>query len=137
MLKYVVAVVAFFSTIGIGAGVKYMAMGGQSNSAIVQVTDSSFDREVHGAKGLVLVTFWADWCGACRATTPVLDEVHAEMGHKVKFVKVDVDQSRKPSAQYKVTSLPSLLLFKDGKLIDTKLGHMPKEEMKNWINSNS
>ena len=105
--------------------------------AIVNATDASFDQEVLFAKGLVLVDFWAEWCGPCKMIAPILHELDGEMADKVKIVKVDVDANPTPPTSFGVRSIPSLMLFKDGKLVDTKVGVLPKASLVTWIESHS
>jgi len=101
--------------------------------AIVNVTDSTFSQET--AKGLVLADFWATWCGPCRMIAPVLEEIDAEMGDKIKIVKVDVDENQETAAQYGVMSIPTLILFKDGEVVDKVIGYRPKEALAEFINN--
>lgn len=105
--------------------------------AIINATDSSFDQDVLAAKGLVLVDFWAEWCGPCKMIAPVLHELDGEMSDKVKIVKVNVDEAPTPPTLFGVRSIPSLMLFKDGKLVDTKVGVLPKATLISWIESHS
>lgn len=93
--------------------------------AIVNVTDATFASEVK--EGLVLVDFWATWCGPCKMIAPVLEEVSAEMGDSVKIVKVDVDENQETAGQYGVMSIPTLLVMKDGEIVDKMVGFKPKE----------
>ena len=100
------------------------------------ITDSEFDAEVLKAKGLVVVDFWAEWCGPCRQLIPILDEISKEMGDKVKICKVNVDESPDKAADLGIRSIPSVFLFKDGKQIDVKVGLNSKSTLVSWIEAN-
>ncbi|MEO5799106.1 MAG: thioredoxin [Gemmatimonadales bacterium] len=97
-------------------------MSGQT----VAVTDGTFDGEVSQAKGLVLVDFWAEWCGPCRAIAPTLEALATEYAGQVKITKLDVDSNQGTSMKFNVRSIPSILFFKDGKHVDTVVGAHPR-----------
>lgn len=99
--------------------------------AIVHATDQTFEQEI--LNGVVLVDFWAAWCGPCKMIAPVLEELDAEIGNEVKIVKVDVDTNQVTSENYQIMSIPSLLVFKDGELKGKTAGFMPKEDLINFI----
>lgn len=101
------------------------------------ITDSQFENEVLKAKGLVLVDFWAEWCGPCRQLIPVLEEVSKEMSGKVEICKINVDESPNTAAQYGIRSIPTMFLFKDGKQVDTKVGLNSKASLISWIEANA
>lgn len=100
--------------------------------AIIHATDNDFKE--HISKGLVLTDFWATWCGPCRMIAPVLEEIDAEMGDKVQIVKIDVDENQATAAEYGVMSIPTLILFKDGEIVDKVVGFRPKEALVEVIN---
>lgn len=95
--------------------------------AITHATDQTFSSETNS--GLVLVDFWATWCGPCKMIAPVLEELDSELGEKLKIVKLDVDDNQETAAKYGVMSIPTLLLFKDGEVIDKVVGFQPKEAL--------
>jgi|SRR5690554_2686268 len=101
--------------------------------AIVHATDQDFAQQT--ASGVVLVDFWAAWCGPCKMIAPVLEELDAEMGNEVKIVKVDVDNNPATAAEYQIMSIPSLLLFKDGEVVGKTVGFQPKEALIDFINN--
>lgn len=105
-----------------------------SNSQFVfEATDDNFQSEVLNHNGTVLVDFWAEWCGPCRAIAPKLEEIAGEMGEKLKIMKVDVDANQNTSAQYGIRSIPTMILFKNGKPVDQIMGNHPKERIVEFI----
>lgn len=100
------------------------------------VNDLNFEAEVLQASKPVLVDFFATWCGPCRQMLPIVTELSDEMKDKIKIVKVDVDETLKAPANYDVQSIPTLILFKDGQVVDRKTGAMPKPDLVSWIERN-
>ena len=101
--------------------------------ATVKVTDSSFDADVLKSSEPVVVDFWAEWCGPCRMIGPALEEISNEMAGRVKIAKVNVDENPQIASQYGIRSIPTLMLFKNGKHVDTKVGASPKGDLAKWI----
>lgn len=95
-------------------------------SEVMAVSEGNFQEEVLEATKPVLVDFWAPWCGYCTKLSPVFDELANEMGDKVKFVKLNVDDNRALAQQYGVMSLPTMILFKEGEVAEKLMGFMPK-----------
>jgi thioredoxin 1 len=90
------------------------------------VTDDTFELEIEKHEGLVVVDFWATWCGPCRMIAPILDQLATEYAGKVKVAKLDVDTNIRTATRFNVRSIPLLLFFKDGKVIDQIVGAVPK-----------
>jgi thioredoxin 1 len=95
---------------------------------IKEITDGTFDAETKS--GLVLVDFWAPWCGPCRMLAPVLEELAGEMGGKLKVVKINVDDNGQSASNFGITSIPTLILFKDGKKVESVMGVQSKQNIK-------
>ncbi len=101
----------------------------------IAIDDSNFEKEVLKAKMPVLVVFWAAWCGPCRMVAPIIEELAKEYEGKIAFGKVDVDQNPKIASKYGIMSIPTLIIFKDGKPISQTVGSKPKSELKRSLNS--
>jgi thioredoxin 1 len=99
------------------------------------VSDSSFDAEVLNAPGPVLVDFWAEWCGPCKMIAPALEELAGDMSDRLTVAKVNIDENPVTPSKYGVRGIPTLLLFKGGQVAATKVGALPKGQLKQWIES--
>ena len=101
-------------------------------SKALTITDDSFEEDVLNADKPVLVDFWAEWCGPCRMVGPIVDELAGEYEGKAKIGKVDVD-SNQVATKYGIRSIPSLLIFKDGEVVDQIVGAVPKAQLKKQL----
>ena len=101
--------------------------------ATINVTDENFDEKVLKSDKPVLVDFWAEWCGPCKAIAPSLEEISEEMSNKLKIVKINVDENPSTSQAYSIRSIPALMIFKDGEKISEKMGALPKSALVSWI----
>jgi thioredoxin 1 len=99
------------------------------------LTDDAFESAISQSKTPVLVDFWAEWCGPCKQLSPILDDVAKEMGDKVVIAKVNIDDNPESPQKYGVRGIPTLILFKDGKPVATKVGAMPKGQLVEWLKS--
>lgn len=101
------------------------------------ISDSDFENTVLKADGPVMVDFWAEWCGPCKALSPIVDEVAGELDGKVKVVKVNIDDNPESPTKYGVRGIPTLIVFKDGNVVDTKVGGMSKAQLSDWLSSHA
>ncbi len=101
----------------------------------IHVTDESFDETISGTGKVVLVDFWADWCGPCLAIAPVLEELAAEYGERLTVAKVNVDENKRKAAELGVRAIPTLVLFRDGKRVQFLVGVQTKSTLKATIDA--
>ncbi|MBU3142751.1 thioredoxin [Clostridium sp. CF012] len=103
---------------------------------IKEVNDKNFDEEIGNSDNIVVVDFWAPWCGPCRMLSPVIEELAKEMGTEVKFAKVNVDESPMISSKYRIASIPTVMVFSKDTVKETMVGFRPKADIKKIIQRN-
>ncbi|KTD44936.1 thioredoxin [Legionella quateirensis] len=102
---------------------------------IKAVTDASFDQDVINSSKPVLVDFWAEWCGPCRALTPILEEVAATHSNDINFAKINIDENPQAPSKFGVMSIPTLILFKNGQVVAVKMGLLSKSQLSAFVES--
>ncbi len=102
---------------------------------VKEVGTQEWDKEVLGSKGLMMVDFWAPWCGPCRSVAPIVEELSAEYAGKVQFVKLNTDDNQEIAVRYQVMGIPTLMFFKDGQMVDKVVGAQSKKNFKDRIDS--
>lgn len=107
------------------------------NEHITPITDATFEEEVLKSDTPVLVDYWAEWCGPCKAIAPVLDEIAPEYAGKVKIVKMNIDENPNTPPQYGIRSIPTLMLFKNGSVDSTKMGALSKAQLSEFLDQNA
>ncbi len=100
-----------------------------------KVSDTDFEAEVLNAAEPVVVDFWAEWCGPCKAMGPLVDELATELDGKAKVVKVNIDESPNAPTKYGVRGIPTFMVFKGGQVVDTRVGSMSKSQLSEWVAS--
>jgi len=95
-------------------------------SAACSVTDASFEQDVLNSEKTILVDFWAEWCGPCRAVGPILDQIASEHADKIEIVKLNVDENPQTAAKYQITSIPAMKVYQGGEVVKTVIGAKPK-----------
>ena len=106
------------------------------NEKIIALSDASFEQDVINSNKTVLVDFWAEWCGPCKSIGPILDEIANEYDGKIVIAKMNVDENTQTPPKYGIRGIPSLLIFKDGSVVGTKMGALSKAELSAFIDSN-
>lgn len=97
-------------------------------------SDTAFKKDVLSHDGLVLVDFWAEWCGPCRAVAPILDDLSQHFAGKVKMLKLNIDENPDTPVKYGVRSIPTIMMFKNGEVLQSQVGALPKSMLEEWIN---
>jgi len=100
------------------------------------ITDSNFDYKIKNSQLPILIDFWAEWCGPCKQIGPILEEIGEAKKDKLKIFKLNVDENPQTPQKFGVRGIPTLMLFKDGKLIDTKVGSLSKNMLESWLDPN-
>ena len=105
--------------------------------ALINITDEEFEDSILKNSGVCLVDFWAEWCGPCKQISPILEEIASEENNNITIAKINIDENPRVATDYGIRSIPTMLLFSNGELKDTKVGVLPKQELNDWIKSNS
>ena len=105
--------------------------------ALINITDEEFEDSILKNSGVCLVDFWAEWCGPCKQISPILEEIASEENNDITIAKINIDENPRIATDYGIRSIPTMLLFSNGELKDTKVGVLPKQELNDWIKINS
>ena len=101
--------------------------------SIIQTSDATFEQDVLRSDKPVVVDFWAEWCGPCKAIAPILEDLAGEMGDQIQVAKVNIDDNPLTPTKYGVRGIPTLMLFKNGEIAATKVGNLPKSKLYEWV----
>ena len=104
--------------------------------ALINITDEEFEDSILKNSGVCLVDFWAEWCGPCKQISPILEEIASEENNAITIAKINIDENPRIATDYGIRSIPTMLLFSNGELKDTKVGVLPKQELNDWIKIN-
>mgnify|MGYP006086782669 FL=1 len=104
--------------------------------ATYKTSDNTFDKDIVSNEITTIVDFWAEWCGPCKQIGPILDEISEEKKDQIKILKLNIDDNPVTPQKYGVRGIPTLMIFQKGKLVDTKVGSLPKSALNDWISSN-
>jgi len=104
-----------------------------ASDKVIQISDNTFDEQVIKGKGLILVDFWAEWCGPCRMVAPILEELAVEYEGQITVTKLNVDDNQGTAARFGIRSIPTVLFFKDGSQVDQVIGAVPKSAFKSKV----
>ena len=104
---------------------------------LINITDEEFEDSILKNSGVCLVDFWAEWCGPCKQISPILEEIASEENNDITIAKINIDENPRVATDYGIRSIPTMLLFSNGVLKDTKVGVLPKQELNDWIKINS
>ena len=103
----------------------------------IKISDETFEENVINSGKPIIIDFWAEWCGPCKQIGPILEEISDEYNDKLTIGKLDVDENPETPCKYQIRGIPTMLLFNNGKLVDTKVGMSSKTDLKEWIKKNS
>ncbi|MFC4158829.1 thioredoxin TrxA [Chitinimonas lacunae] len=106
-----------------------------SSELIHHVSDANFEQEVLQAEGPVLVDYWAEWCGPCKMIAPILEEVAAEYSGRLKIAKLDIEENQQTPPAYNIRGIPTLMIFKNGEVVATKVGALSKSQLASFIDA--
>ena len=105
--------------------------------ATLNVTDENFENEVIKSSKPTIVDFWAEWCGPCKQISPILEEIAQNKDNEITIAKINIDENPRIATDYGIRSIPTMLLFNNGELKDTKVGALQRQELNDWIKNNS